>query len=141
MERLKVYLFGLTVHRLGRVRRSIASCFSEFDLATDRIPVEGPFGLAFAWLAKFVGGVYRNRRERSARLNLILVGIIQYEALLRESLRSAHPSKNQQSIGVIREEVDRSDSALRRSCRVKLLGRGLEEIGGICSLRLLDACG
>jgi len=46
--------------------------FSEFDGATDRIPVEVLFGLIFAWLAtKFVGGIYRNRKERSARLNFI----------------------------------------------------------------------
>jgi hypothetical protein len=46
--------------------------FSEFDGATDRIPVEVLFGLVFAWLAtKFDGGVSRNRKERSARLDFI----------------------------------------------------------------------
>jgi hypothetical protein len=105
MERLKVYLFGLTAlfrcsHLFGRVKRSIASCFSEFDGVTDRIPVEGPFGLAFAWLAtKFVEGVYRNRKERSARLNFILLGIVKYEALWRDSLRSpTHRKTNNRSV-------------------------------------------
>ena len=46
--------------------------FSEFDGITDRIPVEAVFGLVFAWLAtEFVGDAYRNRKQRSARLNLI----------------------------------------------------------------------
>jgi len=42
--------------------------FSEFDGATDRIPIEALFGLVFAWLAiRFVGDVYRNRKQRSAK--------------------------------------------------------------------------
>jgi hypothetical protein len=42
--------------------------FSEFDGATDRIPVEVLFGLVFALLAtKFGGGLYRNRKEISSR--------------------------------------------------------------------------
>jgi len=46
--------------------------FSEFDGATDRLPIEASFGLVFAWLAtKFVSNVYRNRKERSARLSFI----------------------------------------------------------------------
>jgi hypothetical protein len=64
--------------------------FSEFDGMTDRIPVEVLFGLVFAWLAtKFVGGVYRNRKERrgppgSTSFGL---GIIKYEGLWKESPR------------------------------------------------------
>jgi hypothetical protein len=74
MERLKVYLFGVTVlfASFGMGEAVYRLLFSEFDGATDRIPVEVLFGLVFAWLAtKFVGGVYRNRKERSARLNFI----------------------------------------------------------------------
>ena len=74
MERLKVYLFGVTVlfASFGMGEAVYRLLFSEFDGATDRIPVEVLFGLIFAWLAtKFVGGIYRNRKERSARLNFI----------------------------------------------------------------------
>src|SRR5437667_4607769 len=74
MERLNVYLFGVTVlfASFGMGEAVYRLLFSEFDGATDRIPVEVLFGLIFAWLAtKFVGGIYRNRKERSARLNFI----------------------------------------------------------------------
>ena len=74
MERLQVYLFGATVlfASFGMGEAVYRLLFSEFDGITDRIPVELLFGLVFAGLAtKFVGGVYRNRKERSARLNFI----------------------------------------------------------------------
>src|ERR1700722_3892231 len=74
MERLKVYLFGTTVlfASFGMGEAVYRLLFSEFEGIIDRIPVEVLFGLVFAWLAtRFVGGVYRNRKERSARLNFI----------------------------------------------------------------------
>jgi hypothetical protein len=116
MERLKVYLFGLTVlfASFGAGEAVYRLLFSEFDGATDRIPVEGLFGLVLAWLAtKFVGGVYRNRKERSARLNFILARNHQIRGALEGITPFAHPSRNQQSIRVIREEVDRIDCALK----------------------------
>jgi hypothetical protein len=75
MERLKVYLFGATVlfASFGMGEAVYRLLFLEFDSITDRIPVEVLFGLVFAGLAtKFIGGVYRNRKERSARLNFNL---------------------------------------------------------------------
>ena len=116
MERLKVYLFGVTVlfASFGMGEAVYRLLFSEFDGATDRIPVEVLFGLVFAWLAtKFVGGVYRNRKERSARLNFILARNHQIRGALEGITPFAHPSRNQQSIRVIREEVDRIDCALK----------------------------
>jgi len=113
-----VYLFGLTVLFAsfgpgGAVYRLL---FFEFDGATDRIPVEGLFGLGFAWVAtKFVGGVYRNRKERSARLNFILARNHQIRGALEGITPFTHPSRNQQSIKVIPEEVDRIDCALKES--------------------------
>ena len=101
MERLTVYLFGATVlfASFGMGEAVYRILFSDFDGTTDRIPVEVLFGLVFAWLAiKFVGGVYRNRKERSARLNFIWLGIIKYEALWKESLRSlTHRETNNRS--------------------------------------------
>ena len=91
MERLKVYLFGATVlfASFGMGEAVYRLLFSEFDGATDRIPIEALFGLVFAW---------RNHHIRGA-----LEGITPL----------AHPSKNQQSIRVIREEVERIEWALK----------------------------
>jgi hypothetical protein len=116
MERLKVYLFGGTVlfASFGMGEAVYRLLFSQFDGITDRIPVEILFGLLFAWLAtKFVGGVYRNRKERSARLNFIWARNHHIRGALEGITPLAHPAKNQQSIRVIREEVDRIEWALK----------------------------
>ena len=116
MERLKVYLFGATIlfASFGMGEAVYRLLFSEFDGATDRIPIEVLFGLVFAWLAtKFVGGIYRNLKERSARLNFIWARNRQIRGALEGISPIAHPLKNQQSIRVIREEVDRIDWALK----------------------------
>lgn len=116
VERLKVYLFGVTVlfASFGAGEAVYRVLFSEFDGTTDRIPVEVLFGLVFAWLAtKFVGGVYRNRKERSARLNFIWARNHQIRSALDGITPLAHPAKNQQSIRVIREEVDKIEWALK----------------------------
>ena len=116
MERLKVYLFGATVlfASFGMGEAVYRLLFSEFDGATDRIPIEALFGLVFAWLAtKFVGDAYRNRKQRSARLNFICARNHQIRGALEAITPLAHPMKNQQSIRVIREEVDRIEWALK----------------------------
>jgi hypothetical protein len=116
MERLKVYMFGATVlfASFGMGEAVYRLLFSEFDGATDRIPIEALFGLVFAWLAtKFVGDAYRNRKQRSARLNFINARNHQIRGALEAITPLAHPMKNQQSIRVIREEVDRIDWALK----------------------------
>jgi hypothetical protein len=116
IERLKVYLFGATIlfASFGMGEAVYRLLFSEFDGVTDRIPIEVLFGLVFAWLAtKFVGGVYRDRKERSARLNFIRARSHQIRGALEGITPLAHPSKNQQSIRVIREEVDRIEWALK----------------------------
>src|SRR6202161_4353505 len=116
MERLQVYLFGITVlfASFGMGEAVYKLLFSEFDGITDRIPIELLFGLVFAWLAtKFVGGVYRNRKQRSARLNFISDRNHHIRGALEGISPLAHPAKNQQSIRVIREEVDRIEWALK----------------------------
>jgi hypothetical protein len=116
MERLQVYAFGATVlfASFGMGEAVYRLLFSEFDGITDRIPVELLFGLVFAGLAtKFVGGVYRNRKERRARLNFIWARNHQIRGALEGITPLAHPAKNQQSIRVIREEVDRIESVLK----------------------------
>ena len=116
LERLKVYLFGATVlfASFGMGEAAYRVLFSEFDGATDRIPIEALFGLVFAWLAtKFISRVYRNREERSARLHFIWARNHQIRGALEAITPLAHPSQNQQSIRVIREEVDRIEWALK----------------------------
>ena len=116
IERLKVYLFGVTIlfASFGMGEAVYRLLFLEFDGARDRIPVEGFFGLVFAWLAtKFVGGIYRNRKERRARLKFIRARNHQIRGALEGITPLAHPAKNQQSIRVIREEVDRIEWALK----------------------------
>src|SRR6202140_677792 len=124
IERLKVYLFGATIlfASFGMGEAVYRLLFSEFDGMTDRIPVEALFGLLFAWLAtRFVAGVYRNRKERSARLNFIWTRNHQIRGALEGITPLAHPSKNQQSIRVIREEVERIEWALKEILRARLL--------------------
>jgi len=116
MDWLKAYLFGATIlfASFGMGEAVYRLLFSEFDGITDRIPVELLFGLVFAWLAtKFVGGVYRNRKERRARLSFIWARNHQIRGALEGITPLAHPAKNQQSIRVIREEVDRIERALQ----------------------------
>jgi hypothetical protein len=116
IERLKVYLFGATIlfASFGMGEAVYKLLFFEFDGITDRIPIELLFGLVFAWLAtKFVGGVYRNRKQRSARLNFIWARNHQIRGAVEGITPLAHPARNQQSIRVIREEVDRIEWALK----------------------------
>jgi hypothetical protein len=116
MERLKVYLFGTIVlfASFGMGETVYRVLFSEFDGAKDRIPIEALFGIVLAWLAtKFVGDAYRNRKERRARLNFIWARNHQIRGALEGIAPSAHAAKNQQSIRVIREEVDKIEWALK----------------------------
>jgi hypothetical protein len=115
-ERLTVYLFGATVlfAALGMGEAVYRLLFSEFDGATDRLPIEAFFGFVFAWLAtKFVSNAYRNRKERSARLRFIWTRNHQIRGALEGITPLAHPARNQQSIRVIREEVDKIELALK----------------------------
>jgi hypothetical protein len=115
-ELLKVYLFGATIlfASFGMGEAVYKLLFSEFDGITDRIPIELLFGMVFAWLAtKFVGSVYRNRKQRSARLNFIWARNHHIRGALDGISPLAHPAKNQQSIRVIREEVERIEWALK----------------------------
>jgi hypothetical protein len=116
IERMKVYLFGALVlfASFGMGETVYRLLFSEFDGAKDRIPIEALFGVVFAGLAiKFVGDAYRNRKERRARLQSIWARNHQIRGAVEGIAPSAHPAKNQQSIRVIREEVDRIEWALK----------------------------
>lgn len=116
MERLSVCFFGATVlfASFGMGEAVYRLLFSEFDGATDRIPIEALFGLVFAWVAiRCVRDVHRNRKERNARLKFIWIRNHQIRGALEGITPLAHPVKNQQSIRVIREELDRIEWALK----------------------------
>jgi hypothetical protein len=116
IERLKVYFFGVIVlfASFGMGETVYRLLFSEFDGAKDRIPIEALFGIVFAGLAvKFVGDAYRNRKERRARLQFIWARNHHIRGAVEGIAPLAHPAKNQQSIRVIREEVDRIEWALK----------------------------
>jgi hypothetical protein len=116
IERLKVHSFGAIVlfASFGMGETVYRLLFSEFDGAKDRIPIEALFGFVLAWLAtKFVGDAYRQRKERRARLNFIWARNHHIRGAIEGIAPLAHPARNQQSIRVIREEVDRIDWALK----------------------------
>jgi hypothetical protein len=86
--------------------------FLDFDGATDRLPIELLFGMAFAWTAtKLVRRIYQNRMERSAKINLIRDRNYKIRHAVQAITPVPYPS-NQQAIRVIREEVDRIEGVL-----------------------------
>jgi hypothetical protein len=116
IERLKVYLFGAMVlfASFGMGEAVYRLLFSQFDGATDRIPIEGLFGLVLSWIAiKLLGDTYRNRKQKSARLKFIWARNHQIRGALEAIAPLAHPVRSQQSIRVIREEVDKIEWALK----------------------------
>lgn len=62
--------------------------FFEFDGATDRLPIEMAFGLAFAFVAtKLARRIYQHRLEASARINTVWIAITKYATRSRRSHR------------------------------------------------------
>ena len=115
-ESLEVYLIGTTVlfASLGLGELVYRLAFSDFDGARDRLPIEALFGLVLGCLAtKLARNVYRHRTQTTARLHLIWDRNHRIRHALGAISPLAHPSRNQQSIRVIREEVDQIESALK----------------------------
>jgi len=73
LDRVTLGLVGTLVifASLGMGEAVYRLAFSDFDGATDRLPIEMLFGLAFAWMTmKLVRRIYQHRLETSARINL-----------------------------------------------------------------------
>src|SRR5215472_12578868 len=73
-DRLTVGLIGMGVifASLGLGEAVYRLAFLDFDGATDRLPIELLFGVAFAWItAKLAGKTHRYRTETFARIKLI----------------------------------------------------------------------
>jgi hypothetical protein len=113
-DRLTLGLIGLGVifASLGLGEAVYRLAFLDFDGATDRLPIEMLFGLAFAWMTtKVAKRIYQYRMEASARINLIW----DRNHKIRHAVESMAPVPypgHQQAIRVIREEVDRIEWAL-----------------------------
>ena len=103
---------GVIFASLGLGEAVYRLAFFDFDGATDRLPIEMLFGLAFAWMTtKVVRKIYKNRMETCARINLIW----DRNHKIRHAVEAITPVPfpgNQQAIRVIREEVDRIEWAL-----------------------------
>ena len=115
-EGLEGYLVGTTVlfASLGLGEAVYRVAFSDFDGATDRLPIETLFGLILGYLAaKLVRNLYLRRKQTTARLHLIWDRNHRIRHALGAISPLAHPARNQQSIRVIREEVDRIERALK----------------------------
>jgi hypothetical protein len=114
LDRLTLALIGMAVifASLGLGEAVYRLAFFEFDGATDRLPIEMMFGLAFAWMTiKVAKKIYQHRMETTARINLIW----DRNHRIRHAVEAITPVPypvNQQAIRVIREEVDRIEWAL-----------------------------
>ena len=104
--------FGVIFASLGLGEAVYRLLFFEFDGATDRLPIEMMFGLAFAWMTmKVAKKIYQHRMETTARINLVW----DRNHRIRHAVEAIAPVPypvNQQAIRVIREEVDRIEWAL-----------------------------
>lgn len=111
---LTVGLIGLGVifASLGLGEAVYRFIFHDFDGATDRLPIEMLFGLAFALMTtKLARRVYRYRMETYERIDFIRDRSHQIRHAVEAIKLVPYPS-NQQAIRVIREEVDRIEWAL-----------------------------
>jgi hypothetical protein len=113
-DRLTLALVGMGVifASLGLGEAVYRLVFFDFDGATDRLPIEMLFGLAFAWMAtKLVKRIYQYRMETSARIKLVRDRNTRIRDAAEAIAPLSYPS-NQQAIRVIREEVNRIEWAL-----------------------------
>jgi len=113
-DRLTLGLIGVGVifASLGLGEAVYRVAFLDFDGATDRLPIEMLFGLAFAWMTtKLARRIYQYRMETSARINVIRDRNYKIRHAVEAIKPVPYPS-NQQAIRVIREEVDRIEWTL-----------------------------
>jgi hypothetical protein len=103
---------GVVFASLGLGEAVYRFLFFEFEGATDRLPIEMMFGLAFAWIAtKIVSRVLRYRSEAAARIDIIRAR----NRKIREAIAAIPPAPyvgNQQVVRVIREQLDHVDWTL-----------------------------
>jgi hypothetical protein len=114
IDRLTLALIGMGVifASLGLGEAVYRLAFLDFDGATDRLPIEMLFGLAFAAMtAKLAKKIFEHRMKTAARIKLIRDRNYKIRHAAEAITPLSYPS-NQQAIRVIREEVDRIEWAL-----------------------------
>jgi hypothetical protein len=103
---------GVIFASLGLGEAVYRFTFRDFDGASDRLPIEMLFGLAFAWMTtRLARRIYLHRMETSARINFIRDRSYKIRHAAEAIKPVPYPS-NHQAIRVIREEVDRIELAL-----------------------------
>jgi hypothetical protein len=114
VDRLTLGLVGMGVifASLGLGEAVYRLLFSDFDGATDRLPIEMLFGLAFAWIAtKLAKRIYQHRMLTSVKISQVW----DRNYKIRHAVAAIPPvpyPAHQQAIRVIREEVDHIEWAL-----------------------------
>lgn len=114
VDRLTLALVGMAVifASLGLGEAVYRLLFFDFDGATDRLPIEMMFGLAFAWIVmKLAKRIYQQRLLTSAKINQVW----DRNYKIRHAVEAIPPvpfPAHQQAIRVIRDEVDRIEWAL-----------------------------
>lgn len=114
VDRLTLGLVGMAVifASLGLGEAVYRLLFFDFDGATDRLPIEMMFGLAFAWIVmKLAKRIYQQRLLTSAKINQVW----DRNYKIRHAVEAIPPvpyPAHQQAIRVIRDEVDRIEWAL-----------------------------
>ena len=113
-DRLTLGLVGMAVifASLGLGEAVYRLLFFDFDGATDRLPIELIFGLAFAWIVmKLAKKIYQHRMLTSAKIDQVW----DRNYKIRHAVAAIPPvpyPAHQQAIRVIREEVDHIEWAL-----------------------------
>jgi hypothetical protein len=103
---------GVIFASLGLGEAVYRITFRDFDGATDRLPIEALFGLAFAWMiTKLAKRIYVHRLKTSAKINFIRDRSYKIRHAA-EAMKPVPILGNHQAIRVIREEVDRIEFAL-----------------------------
>ena len=113
-DRMKLAMIGIGVifASLGLGEAVYRFAFRDFEGATDRLPVEMLFGLSFAWMAtKLAGRFYQGHKKTSERIKFIRDRNYKIRHAV-EAIKLVPYPTDHQAIRVIREEVDRIESAL-----------------------------
>ena len=113
-DRLTLALIGAGVifASLGLGEAVYRFLFLDFDGATDRLPIEMVFGLAFAWMITTLAReFYKKRKETSERIKFIRDRNYKIRHAV-EAIKLVPLPTDHQAIRVIREEVDRIEWAL-----------------------------
>jgi len=109
---LSVIGMGVIFASLGLGEAVYRFAFLDFDGATDRLPIEMLFGLAFAWVTTSLARrFYQKRKETSERIKFIRDRNYRIRHAV-EAIKLIPFPTDHQAIRVIREEVDRIEWAL-----------------------------